>query len=347
MNSQNSIKGQGAQRNVKNKFERYSYEPEDWELEKSKTQIIEVFPKTIVNLVKSPDLPMEYSLNPYQGCEHGCTYCYARPTHEFWGFSAGIDFERKILAKKNAPELLEKFFKKRNYIPKTIMLSGNTDCYQPAERELEITRKILKVCLAYRHPVAILSKNALVLRDLDLFIKMNELNLISVALSIPTMNEDLRRKMEPRTSSSIKKLEALKILKENNIPTGVMIAPIIPGLNSDETLKIIQKISETGADWFSYTLIRLNDAVEPVFVKWLELNFPDRKDKVISLIKQMRGGKLGEKRYFERYKGEGNIAEMIHKTIEIGRNKYFKDRKMAELSTEHFTGSKTQQLKLF
>ena len=347
MPSQNHIKGQGAQRNVKNRFEQYSYEPEDWEIEKTNTQIIEVFPKTIVNVVKSPDLPMEYSLNPYQGCEHGCSYCYARPTHEYWGFSAGIDFERKIMVKKNAPELLEKFFRKRNYIPKTIMLSGNTDCYQPIERELEITRKILEVCLAYRHPVSILSKNALVLRDLDLFIKMNELNLISVALSIPTMNEDLRRKMEPRTSSAIKKLEALKILKENNIPTGAMIAPIIPGLNSDETLKIIKKISETGADWFGYTLIRLNDTVEPVFVKWLETSFPDRKDKVISLIKQMRGGNLGEKRYFERYKGEGSIAEMIHNTIEIGRNKYFRDRKMVELSAAHFSGSKTQQLKLF
>lgn len=347
MSSQNHIKGQGAQRNVKNRFEQYSYEPEDWEIEKTNTQIIEVFPKTIVNVVKSPDLPMEYSLNPYQGCEHGCSYCYARPTHEYWGFSAGIDFERKIMVKKNAPELLEKFFRKRNYIPKTIMLSGNTDCYQPIERELKITRKILEVCLAYRHPVSILSKNALVLRDLDLFIKMNELNLISVALSIPTMNEDLRRKMEPRTSSAIKKLEALKILKENNIPTGAMIAPIIPGLNSDETLNIIKEISETGADWFGYTLIRLNDTVEPVFVKWLETSFPDRKDKVISLIKQMRGGKLGEKRYFERYKGEGSIAEMIHNTIEIGRNKYFRDRKMVELSAAHFSGSKTQQLKLF
>ena len=347
MSSQNHIKGQGAQRNVKNRFEQYSYEPEDWEIEKTNTQIIEVFPKTIVNVVKSPDLPMEYSLNPYQGCEHGCSYCYARPTHEYWGFSAGIDFERKIMVKKNAPELLEKFFRKRNYIPKTIMLSGNTDCYQPIERELKITRKILEVCLAYRHPVSILSKNALVLRDLDLFIKMNELNLISVALSIPTMNEDLRRKMEPRTSSAIKKLEALKILKENNIPTGAMIAPIIPGLNSDETLKIIKKISETGADWFGYTLIRLNDTVEPVFVKWLETSFPDRKDKIISLIKQMRGGNLGEKRYFERYKGEGSIAEMIHNTIEIGRNKYFRDRKMVELSAAHFSGSKTQQLKLF
>ena len=215
MSSQNHIKGQGAQRNVKNRFEQYSYEPEDWEIEKTNTQIIEVFPKTIVNAVKSPDLTMEYSLNPYQGCEHGCSYCYARPTHEYWGFSAGIDFERKIMVKKNAPELLENFFRKRNYIPKTIMLSGNTDCYQPIERELKITRKILEVCLAYRHPVSILSKNALVLRDLDLFIKMNELNLISVALSIPTMNEDLRRKMEPRTSSAIKKLEALSKITQS------------------------------------------------------------------------------------------------------------------------------------
>lgn len=347
MNFLNPIKGQGAQRNVKNKFERFSYEPEDWELEKTTTHIKEVFPKTIVNAVKSPDLPMEYSLNPYQGCEHGCTYCYARPTHEYWGFSAGIDFERKIMVKKNAPELLETFFKKRNYIPKTIMLSGNTDCYQPIERELKITRKILEVCLAYRHPVSILSKNALVLRDLDLFIRMNELNLISVALSIPTLDENLRRKMEPRTSSGQKKLDALKILKDHHIPTGAMIAPIIPGLNSDEALKIIQKVSETGADWLGYTLIRLNDAVEPIFVDWLETSFPDRKNKVLSLIKQMRGGKLGEKRYFERYTGEGSIAEMIHQTIEIGRNKYFKERKKTVLSTAHFTGSKAQQLKLF
>ena len=347
MQNENSIKGQGAQRNVINRFDKYTFEPDDEDFELVKTSFLEIFPKSIVNQVKSQDLPMQYSMNPYQGCEHGCSYCFARPTHEYWGYSAGIDFERKIMVKKNASELLEKFFRKRNYIPKTIMLSGNTDCYQPIERELKITRKILEVCLAYRHPVSILSKNALVLRDLDLFIKMNELNLISVALSIPTMNEDLRRKMEPRTSSAIKKLEALKILKENNIPTGAMIAPIIPGLNSDETLKIIKKISETGADWFGYTLIRLNDTVEPVFVKWLETSFPDRKDKVISLIKQMRGGKLGEKRYFERYKGEGSIAEMIHNTIEIGRNKYFRDRKMVELSAAHFSGSKTQQLKLF
>lgn len=165
MSQENHIKGQGAQRNVINRFDRYTFEPEDQDLEIVKTEFVEVFPKTIVNSVKSPDLPMEYSLNPYQGCEHGCSYCYARPTHEYWGFSAGVDFERKIMVKKNAPELLEKFFQKRNYVPKTIMLSGNTDCYQPAERTLEITRNILKICLDYRHPISILTKNALVLRD--------------------------------------------------------------------------------------------------------------------------------------------------------------------------------------
>jgi DNA repair photolyase len=187
-------KGQGAQKNEINRFDRYTFEAEDEDFEKVKTSFTEVFPKTIVNEVKSPDLRMEYSMNPYQGCEHGCSYCFARPTHEYWGFSAGLDFERKIMVKKNAPELLEKFFQKRNYVPKTIMLSGNTDCYQPAERQFEITRKILKVCLDYRHPLSILSKNALVLRDLDLLKPMAEQNLVSVGLSIPTINEEIRRK---------------------------------------------------------------------------------------------------------------------------------------------------------
>ena len=175
-------------------------------------------------------------MNPYQGCEHGCSYCFARPTHEYWGYSAGIDFERKIMVKKNAPELLEKFFKKKGYQPFPILLSGNTDCYQPAEKQFEITRQLLQVCLDYRHPVNVLTKNALVLRDLDILKPMAEQNLVSVSLSIPTINEDLRRKMEPRTSSSKNKLKAIEILSENGIPTHVMVAPIVPGLNSDEPL---------------------------------------------------------------------------------------------------------------
>ncbi|HCN11428.1 MAG TPA: radical SAM protein, partial [Chryseobacterium sp.] len=338
-------KGQGAQKNEINRFDRYTFEAEDEDFEKVKTSSTEVFPKTIVNEVKSPDLRMEYSMNPYQGCEHGCSYCFARPTHEYWGFSAGLDFERKIMVKKNAPELLEKFFQKRNYVPKTIMLSGNTDCYQPAERQFEITRKILKVCLDYRHPISILSKNALVLRDLDLLKPMAEQNLISVGLSIPTINEEIRRKMEPRTSSTYNKLKAIEILSENQIPTMAMVAPVIPGLTSDESLNILKTVSEAGAQTFGYSLIRLNDTVEPVFVNWINAKFPDRAQKVLNLIRSMRGGKLGEKRYHERYKGEGNIAEMIHNTFALGRRKFFADKEMPKLSSENFTGTKTQQLR--
>ncbi len=343
----NRIKGQGAQRNEINRFDRYTFEPAPEEVERVKTSFTEVFPKSIVNPVKSPDLMMEYSLNPYQGCEHGCSYCFARPTHEFWGFSAGTDFERKIMVKKSAPELLEKFFQKRNYVPKTISLSGNTDCYQPAERTFEITRKILQLCLDYRHPVSILTKNALVLRDLDLLKPLAEQNLVSVSFSIPTVNEEIRRKMEPRTSSVYNKLNAIEILSENKIPTGVMVAPVIPGLTSDESLTILKSVSEAGAQSFGYIIVRLNDTVEPVFINWIYANFPDRAQKVLNLIRSMRGGKLGEKRFHERYKGEGNIAGMIHDTFALGKRKFFKNQQPRNLSTENFTGSRDQQLRLF
>lgn len=347
MDNVNIIKGQGAQRNVINRFDRYTHEPDEEEIQTVKTSFTEVFPKTIVNQVKSEDLPMEYSMNPYQGCEHGCSYCFARPTHEYWGFSAGIDFERKIMVKKNASELLEKFFQKRGYKPAPILLSGNTDCYQPAERQFEITRKLLQVCLDYRHPVNVITKNAMVLRDIDLLKPMAEQNLVSVSLSIPTMNEEIRRKMEPRTSSVRNKLKAIEILSESKIPVYVMVAPVVPGLTSDESLNILKAISAAGALGFGYTLVRLNDTVEPVFVKWIEAHFPDRAQKVLNLIRSMRGGKLGEKRYFERYKGQGNIAEMIHNTFTIGRKKYFSDKTFPKLSTENFTGTRDQQLRLF
>lgn len=347
MKNENFIRGQGAQRNVTNRFDRYTYEPEEEDFETVKTSFTEVFPKTIVNQVKSEDLPMEYSMNPYQGCEHGCSYCFARPTHEFWGYSAGIDFERKIMVKKNAPELLEKFFQKRGYQAAPILLSGNTDCYQPAERQFEITRKLLQVCLDYRHPVNILTKNALVLRDLDILKPMAEQNLISVSLSIPTVNEELRRKMEPRTSSTQNKLKAIEVLSENKIPVHVMVAPIIPGLNSDEPLSILKMIADAGALGFGYTLVRLNDTVEPVFVNWIETSFPDRAQKVLNLIRSIRGGKLGDKRYFERQRGEGNIAEMIHTTFKIGRKKFFEGKEFPKLSTANFTGARDHQLRLF
>lgn len=345
--SEKFLKGQGAQRNEINRFDHFTFEPEDEDFEPSKTSFTEVFPKTIVNAVKSPDLMMEYSLNPYQGCEHGCSYCFARPTHEYWGFSAGVDFERKIMVKKNAPELLEKFFQKRNYVPKTIMLSGNTDCYQPAEKTFEITRKILKLCLDYRHPVSILTKNSLVLRDLDLLKALAEQNLASVSFSIPTMNEEIRRKMEPRTSTAKNKIKAIEILSENKIPVGVMVAPVIPGLTSDESLNILKTVSDAGAQKFGYVLVRLNDTVEPVFTHWINANFPDRAQKVLNLIRSMRGGNLGDKRFHKRYEGEGNIAVMIHDTFALGRRKFFAEKDFPVLSTENFTGAKDQQLRLF
>lgn len=347
MNTNDFSKGQGAQRNVNNRFDRYTFEPEEEDLAKVKTSFTDVFPKTIVNPVKSPDLAMEYSLNAFQGCEHGCAYCFARPTHEFWGFSAGIDFERKIMVKKNAPELLEKFFQKKNYVPKTIVMSGNTDPYQPIEREVRITRALLQTFLDYRHPVSIITKNALILRDLDLLLKLREMNLISVSLSIPTINEDLRRVMEPRTSSVKNKLKALEILSQNDIPVNIMAAPIIPGLNSEEGLRLAKTTSELGARSFRHILVRLNDSVEPVFVQWLAHHFPDRQLKVLNLIRSMRGGKLGEKKFHERYSGQGNIAEMIHTTFKLAEKKFFNGNRIEPLSTEHFTGSRDQQLKLF
>ncbi len=346
------IKGQGAVENVHNHFNRNVYERTIYEdeIEESiaKTEIIEVFPKTIMNDVRRKGYPLEFSMNPYQGCEHGCAYCYARPTHEYWGYSAGVDFERKILVKKNAADLLEKLFQKRGYKAHTFMLSGNTDCYQPVERKLEITRKILQVCLDYRHPVGVITKNALILRDLDILKKLAEKNLVNVAISIPTINEDLRKKLEPRTSTISNKLKVIEALSQNEIPNMAMVAPIIPGLNSMEILSVLKKVSELGANDFGYTLVRLNDTVEPVFVSWIREHFPDGADKVLNQIKSLHGGKLGERMAMKRNKGEGSIAEMIHTIFRVGRQKYFSDKpKRKKLATHLFNGKKGEQLSLF
>lgn len=344
-------KGQGAVHNVYNHFEKNRYEKsiydDDYEEVIAKTQVIDVFPKTIVNPVKSPDLSMAYSMNPYQGCEHGCAYCFARPTHEYWGYSAGVDFERVILAKRNGPQLLEQFFKKRGYVPEPILLSGNTDCYQPVERKLQITRQLLQTFLDYRHPVQILTKNALVTRDLDILVPLAEKNLVTVSMSIPTINEDLRRVMEPRTSSAQNKLKAIETLSQNGIPVHIMIAPMIPGLNTMEILPIAKAISDRGALSFGYTLVRLNDTVEPIFREWVEEHYPDRAAKVLHQIQSMHGGKLGEKEFFKRRKGEGNIAEMIHTTFRIARQKYFEGKEIPPLATHLFDGAKGEQLRLF
>ena len=333
-----------ANSNTKNRFSKNHFEPEFEDEESfldhqelySKTELIPLHPKTIVNPVKSPDVGMEFSLNPYQGCEHGCAYCYARPTHEYWGYSAGHDFEQKILVKHNAPELLEKLFIDKKWKAKTISLSGNTDCYQPAERKLKITRSLLELFLKYRHPVGIITKNALILRDLDLLKALAEQNLVSVAISITTLNENLRRTMEPRTASVKNRLETIKQLADNNIPVMAMMAPIIPSLNSHEILPLAKKVAEMGANSLGYTMVRLNGAVEEIFTQWIEEHYPDRAKRVLNQIKGAHGGTTSDSRFGTRMRGEGNAAEMIKSQIVLARKKYGLDRKMNNLDTSLF-----------
>lgn len=344
------IKGQGAQKDPHQRFSRYYQEVNEYtdfiEKEKQKTKFIEVYPKTIVNKVQSPDLSFEYSLNPYQGCEHGCSYCYARPTHEYWNYNAGSDFERVILVKKQAPQLLEAFFKKKNYTPKPILISGNTDCYQPCEQKYALTRQLLELCVRYKHPVMMITKNALIQRDTDLLQQLNAYNLIKVSISINTLNEELRQKMEPRTSTILKRIETIQHLSNLGIPVNTMIAPIIPGLNSHEVLSISQKVSEAGALTIGSTIVRLNHTVYPVFKDWLQKAFPDRADKVLNRIKETHGGSHQDSRFVTRMKGEGTYAESIQHMIKISKRKYFKNYKPIELSVEHFDPN-PQQLNLF
>jgi DNA repair photolyase len=347
-----SVQGRAARANLANRFHAYNYEY-DPELEDipfeydSKTEITEVHPKTIVNKVESPDVPMEYSLNPYQGCEHGCIYCYARNTHAYWGYNAGLDFEQKIMVKRNAPSLLEKTIKKASWKAAPIVMSGNTDCYQPIERKEELTRECLKIFLKYKHPVGIITKNALVLRDLDLLKKLNELNLVHVVLSITTLNERLRRKLEPRTATVLQRLRTLDKLNKEGIPTMVMMAPIIPGLNDHEVLQMAKATSNLGARKLAYTLIRLNGDVEPLFMDWIATYFPNKKDRVEHLIKESRKGKLGDSKFGRRMKGEGTYAEHISGLFKLARKKFFDGMELPKLDCSLHAGSKDPQLKLF
>ncbi len=340
--------GRGAQVNPNNRFLKHSYanefpEMNDEEmLQAEQTQYIDVVAKTIVNKVESPDSAGTYSMNPYQGCEHGCLYCYARTTHEYWGYSAGLDFERKILVKKNAPELLEKAFQKKNWEPSPIMLSGNTDCYQPIERKLEITRKILEVCLKYKHPVSVITKNALILRDLDILSELAKLHLAHVMVTITSLNEELRQKLEPRTVTYKNRLKVVKHLADAGVAVGVMTAPIIPGLTSHEIPDIIKTAAENGASAAGYTIVRLNGAIADVFKDWLHKNFPDRADKVWNHIKDCHGGQVNDSRFGVRMRGEGKIAESIRSLFKMAVNKYLKAKDRFEFNIEAFNRQRQQ-----
>jgi len=350
-------KGRGAQINIANKFTAHSHEFRDDflnycnmegdEASNSKTLLIDTFPKTIVNKVISPDVGMGYSLNPYQGCEHGCIYCYARNSHEYWGFSAGVDFEQKILVKRNSVALLEKKLKSSRWKAIPIVLSGNTDCYQPTEKKLEITRELLKTFLKFKHPVGIITKNSLVLRDLAILKELAKDNLVQVHLSITSLNEDTRRLLEPRTATIKKRLETLEKLSEAGVPVSVMMAPIIPGINSHEILPLVKAISEKGALSVGYTMVRLNGAIGGIFSDWIKKALPDRADKVLHQIAECHGGNLNDSEFGRRMKGSGNIADQVAQQFKIARKMYLSGRAMPKLNCELHEQYKNGQMKLF
>ncbi|QEH39776.1 PA0069 family radical SAM protein [Chitinophaga sp. XS-30] len=345
-------KGRGAQVNPKNRYLAQEYAQEhiegidEWWQADTPTQIFEERAKTLVNKVDSPDVGMWYSMNPYQGCEHGCIYCYARNSHQYWGFSAGLDFERKIVAKQNAPDLLRKFLENKKWVPKPISLSGNTDCYQPLERKMWLTRQLLEVAWEYRQPVGIITKNALVLRDKYILQKMAEHNLVCVFVSITTLQEDLRQKMEPRTATAVQRLRVLKDLSELGIPVGVMTAPIIPGLNDHEIPRLLEAAAEHGAKQAGYTVVRLNDAVKIIFNDWLYKNFPDRADKVWHMIESLHGGQVNDSDFGRRMRGDGNFADLIRQQFRVQAKRLGLNQERFEFNTSLFQRPQSQ-LRLF
>lgn len=347
------MKGRGAQYNPGNPYLKQEYVAEHIEgldeqmLSNSKTEFLAEHPKKVVNKVDSPDLGLGYSLNPYQGCEHGCIYCYARNTHQYWGYGAGLDFERKIIVKENAPEVLAAQLESPNWKVVPIMLAGNTDCYQPIEAKKLLTRRILQVLLQYRHPVSMITKNALILRDLDLLQELSKLDLVHVSISITTLDEQLRQKLEPRTASAAKRLEVVRQLSQAGIPVNVMAAPIIPSLNDSEIPAIIKRVAEAGAQNVAYTLVRLNGSIGPIFEDWIKQAYPDKAEKVLGQIADCHGGRLNDSRFGVRMRGEGKMAELIHNLFKVSKQKYMGGRSMKPYDYTHFCTRSGKQLGLF
>jgi DNA repair photolyase len=336
------LKGRGAQFNTKNRFLKEEQTREhiegidDWTESNGATQYLEQEVKSIVNKVDSPDVGMFYSMNPYAGCEHGCIYCYARNVHEYWGYSAGLDFERKIIVKKNAAQLLRKFLMNPSWECVPLGMSGNTDCYQPAEQKYRLSRAMLEVCNEFNQPVGMITKNGGMLRDKDLLKEMARKKLISILVSITSFNEDLRRTMEPRTATAAQRLRVIRELSEIGVRMGVMMGPMIPGLNEHEMQRIMKEAKENGASFTAYTFIRLNGAVKFLFHDWLYKNFPNRAEKVWHLIESSHDGKVNDSRWGLRMRGEGSIAQMVAEQYKKYGKLYGLNAERWELDTTQF-----------
>ena len=341
----------GAAENPPNRFEKILLEPDaEWDPEADvlpRTQFLKDHSQTILSQQASPDIGFSVSINPYRGCEHGCIYCYARPFHEYLGFSAGLDFETKIMVKERAPELLRQELASPQWQPQSIFLSGVTDCYQPVERKLKLTRRCLEVLAEFRNPVFIVTKNQLVTRDIDFLGALARHHAVFVMLSITTLDADLRKVLEPRTSPPGARLAAIHELSAAGIPVGVNIAPVIPGLTDHEMPAILQAAAQAGATAAGYTILRLPYAVAPLFEQWLATHFPDRKEKVLNRVRAMRDGKLYDAQWGERFTGKGIFAEQIAQMFEVARRKAGFKTEVGELSTASFRRPGGVQLSLF
>lgn len=330
------IQGRASSFNPQNRFEKIRIDYSTEELqdfqgvdEKRKVETVYYRDSSRSLLAKndSPDVPFTFSINPYRGCEHGCIYCYARPTHEFLGFSAGLDFETKILVKMDAPQLLAEALSDLRWEPQVIAMSGNTDCYQPVERKLQLTRGCLEVFLKYKNPVGIITKNALVLRDLDLLKDMAKQHLAAVTISITSLDPSLVSRMEPRTSTPANRLAAVRKLSDAGVSVNVNVAPIIPGLTDQEIPEILKQAAESGASSAAYILMRLPYAVKELFCEWVEREFPLKAGKILNRVRETRGGELSDPRFHSRMTGEGELAKMLQQLFDTHCEKYGLNKK--------------------
>jgi DNA repair photolyase len=343
------LRGRGTGSNPANRFERRAFvpDPDPGAAPLPRTEFLRDAARSIISTNDSPDLGFEAGLNPYRGCEHGCAYCYARPTHEYLGFSAGLDFETKILVKEDAPDLLRRELSSPRWTPKTLALSGVTDPYQPVERRLGLVRRCLEVLAEFRNPVMIVTKNHLVTRDADLLAELARQEAAAAVLSVTTLDADLARTLEPRTSTPARRLEAVRTLAAAGIPTGVNVAPVIPGLTDHELPAILEAAAGAGAVFAGHSLLRLPHGVKDLFEGWLAEHRPDRKERVLRRLREVRGGALNDPRFGSRMTGEGIYAEQIHALFRLGCRKHGLDRPAPELSAAAFRVPPGPQLTLF
>jgi DNA repair photolyase len=344
-----AMRGRGAAGNPPGRFERVQYERDEQgnaaDDPAPKTQFFRDHSASLITYNDSPDIPFRASINPYRGCEHGCIYCYARPYHEYLGFSAGLDFETKIVVKEDAPELLRRELSSPKWKPQTLAMSGVTDPYQPVERRLRVTRRCLEVLAEFRNPVGIVTKNHLVTRVLDVLGELARFNAAAVYISLTTLDADLARVMEPRTAQPQARLAAIRKLHDAGVPVGVMMAPLIPGLTDHEIPRLLEAAAQAGARTAGYVPLRLPHGVKDLFVHWLEQHMPDRKERVLQRIRDIRGGKLNEPNFGARMTGQGTYFNQIASLFEVSRKRFgLCDR--FELSTSSFCRSAGNQLPL-